>query len=281
MKGGTIGRLWARYLSLKEELEQPSGDQQTDSGSEAGRKPALERQRKQIRDRLLVNYSPLVKYVSGRVAARATSATEMEDMISWGIPGLMDAIETYDPGRATKFETYAISKIRWAILDELRRVDWVPRRIRVRAQEFERAMTHLAQSLGRAPTEKEIVDEMGLTLEEYRNFRNLYSRAQMASLEARLDSEGSGGGGIQAIVSDRAAEDPQKVADSRALKEQLTQAIADLEERERMVATFYFYEGLTLKEIGKALGLTEGRISQILRRAMDKLRLSIGEGASI
>lgn len=271
MTGATLGRLWKRYRSVRGEIRSMSEDAE-------GRRN-LQRQATQLRDRLLVNYSPLVKYVSGRIAARSTSATEMEDMVSWGIGGLMDAIETYDPDRATKFETYAISKIRWAILDELRRSDWVPRRVRLKAQEFEKTVTRLTQSLGRVPTDKEVADEMGLDLRDYHDFRNLYSRAQTVSLEARLDSEASGG--VQSMIADKTSEDPQKSADSRALKEQLTSAIASLEERERMVATFYFYEGLTLKEIGMALNLTEGRISQILRRSMEKLRRSLGESVYI
>ena len=150
--------------------------------------------------------------------------------------------------------------------------------MRVKAQEYEKTITRLTQSLGRVPSDREVAAEMEMSLAEYHSFRELYSRAQMVSLEARLDSENPGG--IQAVISDRAAEDPQKTADSQALKEQLTRAIAGLEERERVVATFYFYEGLTLKEIGKALDLSEGRISQILRRAMQKLRESLGESIS-
>ncbi len=269
MRGATLGRLWSRYRFICEQWRELE-----EGGPEAERKRELERQAAQLRDRLLVNYSPLVKYVSGRVSARTSSAAEMDDMASWGIFGLMDAIETYDPGRAVKFETYAISKIKWAIFDELRRNDWVPRRVRTKAQEAERATTQLSQRLGRAPTEAEIAVEMGIELKDYQQFRGLYSRAQMTSLEARLDSEV--GGGIQALIADRAAEDPQTGVDERAVKEQLIQSIGTLGERERRVVTFYFYQGLTLKEIGKALSLTEGRISQILSAALQKLRQSIG-----
>jgi RNA polymerase sigma factor for flagellar operon FliA len=265
----TLGPLWSRYLEVREKLRAGEG-----LPDEAARREA-ERQAGQLRDRLLINYSPLVKYVAGRVGARMTGAIEQEDMISWGVMGLLDAIETYDPtrpGKKAKFESYAISKIRWAIFDQLRRQDWVPRRVRLRAQEIEAAKVKLIQELRRPPTEAEIAGEVGIKVAEYHDFLERYSRAQVASLEAR--SEVDGGPGIEygAFIEDSLAVDPQSQANLEDLRAQLIDAIGLLEERERLVATFYFYEGLTLKEIGKALGLTEGRISQILRDALTKLR---------
>ncbi len=204
-----------------------------------------------------------------------TATTEREDMFSWGVLGLLDAIETYDPsrpGKKAKFESYAISKIRWAILDELRGQDWVPRRVRLHAQAVEKATMKLTQELKRPPTEAEIASEMGVEVAEYRGFIEQYSRAQVASLEARLESDGRPGVEYGTLVEDPSALDPQSQANLEEIRAQLIEAIGKLEERERLVATFYFYEGLTLKEIGKALDLTEGRISQILRRALTKLR---------
>lgn len=267
MTSSVLGRLWARYWQTRTALT---------ALPEGPRKRTMHKQANQLRDRLVVNYSPLVKYVAGRISSRTSSASDMEDLISWGIFGLLDAIETFDPGREVKFESYAISKIRWAILDELRRTDWVPRRVRARAQEAEHATSKLAQKLGRMPTEREVSEELNLGLEEYRRFRRLYSRAQMTSLEARAEAETPG---AQAFVSDKTSEDPQQVANAGALRGQLVKAIENLEEREQLVATFYFYEGLTLKEIGKALNLTEGRISQILRQALIKLRKVLTEDA--
>src|SRR5215210_1644282 len=239
-----------------------------------------ERQAGQLRDRLVVNYSPLVKYVANRVGARVPGAVEQEDMISWGVLGLLDAIETYDPdrpGRKAKFESYAISKIRWSILDQLRSQDWVPRRVRSRAQEIERTTTRLTQKLKRPPTEDEIAEEMGMEVAEYHDFLDQYSRAQVASLDRRLEVDGKPGIEYGALVEDSSAVDPQSQANLEDLRAQLVEAIDRLEERERIVATFYFYEGLTLKEIGRALDLTEGRISQILRRALTKLRGQLKE----
>jgi len=226
----------------------------------------------QLRDRLVVNYSPLVKYAAGRVGARMTGALDQEDLMSWGVLGLLDAIETFDPGRNAKFESYAISKIRWAILDELRRQDWVPRRVRGRAQEVERATVRLAQDLRRPPTEAEVAREADLTVAEYREFLSQYSRAHVGSLEARLEIDGGIGAEYGSLLEDHGADDPQSEANRADLRAQLVGALENLGEQERLVATFYFYDGLTLKEIGKALNLTEGRISQILRRALNQLR---------
>lgn len=251
----TLGRLWPRYLKLRSDLKA--------LGDDAGREDA-ERQVNHLRDRLIVNYSPLVKYVAGRIGARLTSTVNQEDMMSWGVMGLLDAIETFDPTRKAKFESYAISKIRWAILDEFRKEDWVPRRVRLKAQEIERARDKLAQALRRAPTRGEISSELGIEIEEYQSFLQQYSRSQVGSLEARLEVDGTLGVEFQAMIVDRSAADPESSAELGELREQLIGAIGSLKEQERLVATFYFYDGLTLKEIGKALQLSEGRISQIL-----------------
>ncbi|CAA9452814.1 MAG: RNA polymerase sigma factor [uncultured Rubrobacteraceae bacterium] len=269
MSDRTVGRLWARYLKLREELRAGEGSSNEEAWREA------ERQENQLRARLVVNYSPLVKYVASRVGARVPGAVEQEDMISWGVLGLLDAIETYEPnrpGKRAKFESYAISKIRWSILDQLRSQDWVPRRVRLRAQEIEVARLKLTQELRRSPTETEIAGEVGLGIGQYHNLLDRYSRAQVASLEARLEVDGQPGIEYGALLEDTAAVDPQFQASLEDLRSQLIDSIGRLEDRERLVATFYFYEGLTLKEIGKALELTEGRVSQILRCALTKLR---------
>lgn len=235
----------------------------------------LERRAGWLRDRIMVNYSPLVKYAAGRVYARSPGVVSYDDLYAWGLPGLLDAVETYDPGRNTKFETYAISKIRWAILDELRREDWVPRRVRLKAQEAEHAKARLSQSLRRVPEEGEVAGELGMNLREYQNFLRQHSQAQVSSLNSSLESDGGIGAEFQALLVDPASHDPQSEVELSEVRFQLVDAIGELKEQERIVATLYFYEGLTLKEIGRALGLTEGRISQILRRALDKLRDSL------
>jgi RNA polymerase sigma factor for flagellar operon FliA len=266
MRDQSLGRLWSRYLRVRDRLNGAKGK------DDASARDDLERRTNQLRDRLVVNYSPLVKYAASRVGARMTGALDQEDLMSWGVLGLLDAIETFDPERKAKFESYAISKIRWAILDELRRQDWVPRRVRARAQEVDRAVVRLTQKLRRAPTEEEVAREAGLGIEEYRAFLSQYSRAHVGSLEARLEIDGNFGSEYGTMLEDRSAADPQREAERADLRTQLVEAIGDLGEQERLVATFYFYEGLTLREIGKALNLTEGRISQILHRALSELR---------
>ncbi len=269
--GKNIGRLWAQYLKIREELRTAEG-----TSDDITRGRTLERRGRHLRDRLLVNYSPLVKYVASRVKARMTDkSVRYEDMLSWGILGLLDAIETYDPdrpGRKAKFETYAISKIRWAILDQLRAHDWVPRRLRIRAQEVEKAKSRLARRLRRPPTEDEIVAEADMKVAEYRSLLEQHSQAQVASLDAPVVGDDGSVREHGGLIEDPSGVDPQSQANLEELRIQLVEAINKLEERERLVTTFYFYEGLTLKEIGKALELTEGRISQILKRALSKLR---------
>lgn len=261
----TLGRLWQRYLKLRSDLgmlREVDGSGLADT----------ERQANQLRDRLVVNYSPLVKYVASRIGARLTSSANQEDMMSWGVLGLLDAIETFDPGRKAKFESYAISKIRWAILDEFRKEDWVPRRVRLKAQEIERTRDRLSQALRRVPTHEEISSEIGIEVDEYQGFLKQYSRSQVGSLEARLEVDGNLGMEFQSMIEDRSSAAPESAAEKGELREHLVRAIGILEEQERLVATLYFYDGLTLKEIGKALKLSEGRISQILRSALRKLR---------
>ena len=261
----TLGRLWPRYLKLRADLD----SLRENDGAELW---DAERSANQLRDRLVVNYSPLVKYVASRIGARLTGTVDQEDMMSWGVLGLLDAIETFDPGRKAKFESYAISKIRWAILDEFRKEDWVPRRVRLKAQEMERARDKLSQTLRRAPTREEISSDMGLGMEEFQTFLKQYSRSQVGSLEARMEVDGGLGVEFQSMLEDRSVAAPDSSAEQGELREYLVRAIGTLEEQERLVATFYFYDGLTLKEIGMALKLSEGRISQILRSALGKLR---------
>ena len=266
----TLGWLWSRYFQARDALNDGHGM------SVAERRMA-ERELKGLRDRLVVNYSPLVRYVAGRISARMIGPVDREDMLSWGVLGLLDAIETYDPARRTKFESYAISKIRWSILDELRKADPLTRRVRRRAREVDLIKGELAQRLGRVPTEKEVAQELGVGIAEHRAFLERCSRVQVGSLEARLESADSPGAELYGLVADSRAADPESAAEAAELRARLVEAIKSLGEQERVVTTFYFYEGLTLREIGGALNLTEGRISQILHRALAKLREALSE----
>ncbi|HET7478535.1 MAG TPA: FliA/WhiG family RNA polymerase sigma factor [Rubrobacteraceae bacterium] len=269
----TLGRLWARYLEVRGHLEEADR-------AESGKRDDLYREANQLRDRLLVNYSPLVKYVAGRLGGRMTGAFDQEDFMSWGIMGLLDAIQTYEPDRGAKFESYAISKIRWSILDELRREDRVPRRVRAHVREVEAARVRVTQELRRPPTEEELARALGVSVERHRDMLDRYSQAMVGSLEARMELDNRAGSEYGDFVADSSASDPQSEAEKTEVRGRLVAALERLAERERVVATFYFYEGLTLKEIGMAMNLTEGRISQILRRALELLRADLSDGTA-
>jgi RNA polymerase sigma factor FliA len=277
LTGRTLGRLWRRYLEARVALCEADACA-SQSGPE---RRVAERKANVLRDRLLVNYTPLVKYVAGRVSARMTYPLEQQDILAWGVLGLLDAVETYDPERGTKFETYAISKIRWSILDELRKADPLPRRLRLRAQQVEGARGALAQKLGRSPTEREIVRELGVDASDHRAFLVRCHLSQAASLEAKVEFDGVPHAELHELVRDHAATDPALAAEISEVRARLIEAILTLSERERLVTSFYFYEGLTLREIGKSLGLTEGRISQILRRALTNLRETLAESRQV
>jgi RNA polymerase sigma factor for flagellar operon FliA len=263
----TLGWLWTRYLEARDEL----------AVVPAAERPNAERELRSLRDRLVVNYAPLVKYVACRVSARAVISVELEEILSWGVFGLLEAVETYDPGRRTKFESYAISKIRWAILDELRRLDPLTRRVRRRAREVESARGELAQRLGRTPTEEEVAREVGVGASEHRAFLARLWQAQVGSLEVRTEGDYGSGRDLHQTVADTRAVDPASAAEVAEVRARLVEAIQGLGEKERVVTAFYFYEGLTLREIGGALSLTEGRISQILHAALAKLRKDLSE----
>lgn len=263
----TVGWLWTRYLETRDEL----------AGVPAAERPNVERELRSLRDRLVVNYAPLVKYVACRLSARAVIAVELEEILAWGVFGLLEAVETYDPGRRTKFESYAISKIRWAILDELRRLDPLTRRVRRRAREVESARSELAQRLGRTPTEEEVACEVGVGAAEHRAFLARLWQAQVGSLEVRTEGDRGSGRDLHQTVADTRAVDPASAAEVAEVRARLVEAIQGLGEKERVVTAFYFYEGLTLREIGGALSLTEGRISQILHAALAKLREDLSE----
>lgn len=270
----TIGALWSRYLEARALLH--DGDEM----GHAERRVA-ERRARGLRDRLVVNYSPLVKYVAARVSSRMIGPLDQEDVVSWGLLGLLDAVETYDPGRRTKFESYAISKIRWSILDELRKVDPLSRRARLRMRETEVARHELAQELGRAPTEAEVARRLGVDFGNHRALLDRFAMAQVGSLEVRLHCERGLGREMHDVVADSSATDPASAAEDGEVRARLVRAIGRLNEQERVVTTFYYYEGLTLREIGGALNLTEGRISQILHRALLRLRQAVAEDACL
>ncbi len=226
------------------------------------------------RERLVVAYSPLVKYVSGRMASGLPAHVEEADLISYGLVGLISAIERFDIEREIKFETYAITRIKGAIIDELRSLDWVPRSVRARAREIEKANSKLEHRLQRAPTDEEMALELELTVEEFQDSLLQISNSSVAALDELWTVSDASGDQVSLLdtLQDPGAPDPAQLMDATELKDRVADAIARLPEREKLVVALYYYENLTLREIGEVLGVTESRISQLHTKAVLRLR---------
>jgi RNA polymerase sigma factor for flagellar operon FliA len=226
-----------------------------------------------IRDRLILTYAPLVKYVAGRLGSGLPAHVEEGDLVSYGLLGLIGAIERFDPSREIKFETFAMARIRGAIIDELRSLDWVPRSVRTRARQIERAIAVLEKELMRAPTDEEIAKKLGVSEEELDDSLLEISRSSVAALD-ELWSPSGGGDSIALIdtIEDEAGPDPEISLEQTEVKEALAEAISDLPEREKLVVTLYYYEELTLREIGEVLGVTESRVSQLHTKAILRMK---------
>ena len=227
-----------------------------------------------LRERLILHYSPLVKYVAGRVGVGLPPNIEQADLVSYGIFGLIDAIEKFDLERAIKFETYAISRIRGAIIDELRTIDWVPRSVRSKARDVEKAYAALEAMLHRTPTEAEVAEQMGISLSDLHQIFSQVSFVNVVALDELLSVSGEKGDKLSLVdtLEDTRAEDPVVAFESEETKYLLAKAINGLPEREKIVVTLYYYEGLTLAEIGQVLGVTESRICQMHTKAVLQLR---------
>ena len=232
-----------------------------------------------LRERLILHYSPLVKYVAGRVGVGLPPNIEQADLVSYGIFGLMDAIDKFDLERAIKFETYAISRIRGAIIDELRAIDWIPRSVRFKAREVEKAYASLEATLHRTPSESEVAAEMGIGLDDLHQIFSQVSFVNVVALDELLSVGGEKGDKLSLVdtLEDHKAEDPVLAFESEETKFLLAKAINTLPEREKIVVTLYYYEGLTLAEIGQVLGVTESRICQMHTKAVLQLRGKLAE----
>ena len=224
-------------------------------------------------------YSPLVKYVAGRMSSGLPAHVEEADLISYGLIGLISAIERFEPEREIKFETYAIPRVRGAIIDELRALDWVPRSVRARAREIERANVKLERRLQRPPTDEEMAKELELEVEEFQEALIQISNSTIAALDELWTVSDSSGDQVSLLdtLQDPDAPDPAKAADATDLKDRVADAIARLPEREKLVIALYYYENLTLREIGEVLGVTESRISQLHTKAVLRLRSHMTE----
>ncbi len=225
------------------------------------------------RDALILEHLPQIKYIAHRISAKLPSHVELNDLVSAGVLGLLDAVEKFDPGRGVKFKTYAELRVKGAILDSLRNLDWAPRSLRKRSKDLEKVYKELEQRFGRPATDKEVCDELGISLEEFFDLvdqikgLNLGSFHEMASQEDDRNSEP-----LIKYVPDAPQMDPFFVFHKSEIRAMLSGAIDALPKKERLVVSLYYYDELTMKEIGKVLGVNESRVSQLHTKAMLRLR---------
>ncbi len=226
------------------------------------------------RERLVLAYSPLVKYVAGRMSSGLPAHVEEADLISYGLLGLISAIERFEPAREIRFETFAITRIKGSIIDELRSLDWVPRSVRAKAREIERANAKLEHKLHRAPTDQEMAGELQVELEEFQESLIRISNSSVVALDELWTVSDSSGDQVSLLdtIQDETAADPAQEMDLTDMKDRLADSIARLPEREKLVVALYYYENLTLREIGEVLGVTESRVSQLHTKAVLRLK---------
>jgi RNA polymerase sigma factor for flagellar operon FliA len=227
----------------------------------------LQRKNMQSRDHLIVHYSPLVKFVAGRIGAGLPSSVDGGDLLSSGVFGLIDAIERFEHERGLKFETFAAPRIRGAIYDGLRELDWVPRSVRSRARQVERAFADLEARQGRAPSEEELAAHLQISRDELMKWLKAIAATTVGPLDRAIEA-----GFEPAAFDPKGLESPTAVVEDREMRDTMRREIRLLPEREKLVLSLYYDEGLTLAEIGQVLGVTESRVSQIHTKAVIHLR---------
>ena len=228
------------------------------------------------REEVIIQYSPMIKYVANRIAMRLPPHIEVDDLISVGVLGLMDAITKYDSSRGAKFKTYAEFRVRGAILDELRSMDWVPRSIRQKASKVDKVVQGLQAKLRRTPEDEEVAQEMGLSLDQFHETLNETKSIPIFSLEdLGIAKESGDQQSLLDCLAGKADADPQTQVRLVELKEIIAKAIDALPEKERLMVSLYYYEELTMKEIGAVLDITESRVSQIHSKAVYRLRTKL------
>ena len=235
-----------------------------------------------MRERLILHYAPLIKFVAGRIAAGLPQNVDQADLVSYGMFGLIDALDKFDLSREIKFETYAVPRIRGAIIDELRSLDWVPRSVRFKARELDKAYAALESKHGRSPSDEEVSGHLGISVDE---LHEVVSQISFVSVLALDDSIGGGDDAGESrtlldTLADAANADPTADLEGQEMRGLLSHAINGLGEREKVVVTLYYFEGLTLAEIGDILGVTESRICQIHTKAVGNLRKGLQEDAT-
>lgn len=226
-----------------------------------------------IRDSFVKQYAPLVKYVAGKVAIGMPHNVEFDDLVGFGVFGLFDAIEKFDPDKHVKFKTYAVTRIRGAIFDELRSIDWVPRSVRQKSREIEDTIHRLEASLGRAASDEEIAKAMNMSMDDFQKTMMKVSGTSILSLNDVWynDDENDKVTIVDSIESPNSM-NPDTIVEKEEIKRVIVEAINELPDKEKKVLVLYYYEDLTLKEIGQVLEVTESRISQLHTKAIMRLR---------
>lgn len=237
----------------------------------------------EARDTLILNYAPMVKYLANRLAINLSSVVETDELISYGIEGLIDAIEKYDHKRNIKFETYAITRIRGSMIDGLRAMDWVPVSLRQKSKELEKTYAVLEARLERAVTDQELADELGISLESLATLFRELAATTIISLDDFISGDDANFKKKRIIdmLEDEEAIDALDMVELAEVKSLLANSIHRLPEKEKTVVYLYYYEGLTLKEIGAVLSLSESRISQLHTKAILRLRGSLSKKKSL
>ncbi len=225
-----------------------------------------------LKEKIVLEHTPLIRYIVNRIAVRLPAHIDLDDLTNTGVIGLMDAIDKYDPEKNCKFKTYAEFRIKGAILDQLRSLDWVPRSVRQKSRRLEQAYAEVEQRLGRAATEHEVADALGIDMEEFHLLLNQVRGISIINLdELRANAEADQPINGE-VFEDVKAENPFTSLRSREMRESIGECIGQLPEKERLVISLYYYEDLNMKEIGGVLGITESRVCQIHTKATARLR---------
>jgi RNA polymerase sigma factor for flagellar operon FliA len=229
-----------------------------------------------VRDWFVRQYAPLVKYVAGKIALGMPQNVEFDDLVGFGIFGLFDAIDKFDPAKHVKFKTYAVTRIRGAIFDELRTIDWVPRSVRQKAREVEDVVRRLESSLGRSASDEEIAGAMAIDVREFQQMMLKISGTAMLSLhDIWYTGEDNDKISIAESIESPGSLNPDTIVEKDEIRRVIVEAIKELPDKEKKVLVLYYYEDLTLKEIGEVLSVTESRVSQLHTKAIMRLRAKL------
>ena len=245
---------------------------QWEKGSFAVKNHSTSKVDQSLRDQMILEYAPLIKYIAHRMAARLPPNIEVNDLMSSGVIGLIDAIDKFDPERGVKFRTYAEFRIKGAILDELRSLDWVPRSVRQKIHQLDDVYAHLEQKLGRSVSEDEVADTMGVNVEKLHELINKANGVKLVSLEDLGYASEREIEKVKDFIVSGYGDDPSLQLKLKEIESCIAGAIDELPQKQRLVITLYYYEELTMREIGMTLGVTESRVSQIHAQAVIKLR---------